>query len=282
MNTILTKITQGVNLNKERTPYIYAVALMGLFTFLFLGAEYLFVDVLSHIVSEDRTVLAQNYALGISAAGFALYPLFNRFCKDRLKAVCSVIIGFLSVLCLVFICSGTAYTAIFATGLVLFLLLGLVGSGVFYVSMRMMKTDKYLARSVGISYALGILLQFANNNLVRSDTVQAVVLSVFLLLLVLLLIKNERDFCKQDEAQADAPEKDEKGKEKILEMTIEELDLSVRSFNCLKRAGINTVEDLTTKTEEDMMKVRNLGKKSLDEVINKLHSFNLDLRSEDD
>lgn len=55
--------------------------------------------------------------------------------------------------------------------------------------MRMMKTDKYLARSVGISYALGILLQFANNNLVRSDTVQAVVLSVFLLLLVLLLIK---------------------------------------------------------------------------------------------
>lgn len=77
-------------------------------------------------------------------------------------------------------------------------------------------------------------------------------------------------------------EKDDKGKEKILEMTIEELDLSVRSFNCLKRAGINTVEDLTTKTEEDMMKVRNLGKKSLDEVINKLHSFNLDLRSEDD
>ena len=71
-------------------------------------------------------------------------------------------------------------------------------------------------------------------------------------------------------------------KEKALEMTIEELDLSVRSFNCLKRAGINTVEDLTNKTEDDMMKVRNLGKKSLDEVINKLHSFGLDLRSEDE
>ena len=77
-------------------------------------------------------------------------------------------------------------------------------------------------------------------------------------------------------------DKGEDAKEKVLEMTIEELDLSVRSFNCLKRAGINTVEDLTTKTEEDMMKVRNLGKKSLDEVINKLHSFDLDLRSEDD
>ncbi len=71
-------------------------------------------------------------------------------------------------------------------------------------------------------------------------------------------------------------------KGKIMEMTIEELDLSVRSFNCLKRAGINTVEDLTNRTEEDMMKVRNLGKKSLDEVINKLHSFGLDLRSEDE
>ena len=69
---------------------------------------------------------------------------------------------------------------------------------------------------------------------------------------------------------------------KILEMTIEELDLSVRSFNCLKRAGINTVEDLINKTEDDMMKVRNLGKKSLDEVINKLHSFGLDLRNEDE
>ena len=61
-----------------------AVVLMGLFTFLFLGAEYLYVDVLSRIVSEDKTVLAQNYALGVSAAGFLLYPLFNRFCKHRL------------------------------------------------------------------------------------------------------------------------------------------------------------------------------------------------------
>ncbi len=77
-------------------------------------------------------------------------------------------------------------------------------------------------------------------------------------------------------------DKDEDANQKVLEMTIEELDLSVRSFNCLKRAGINTVEDLTNKTEDDMMKVRNLGKKSLDEVINKLHSFGLDLRSEDD
>ena len=71
-------------------------------------------------------------------------------------------------------------------------------------------------------------------------------------------------------------EKEESKKEKVLETSIEDLELSARSFNCLKRAGISTVEDLTNKTEADMMKVRNLGKKSLDEVTNKLHSLGLD------
>ena len=77
-------------------------------------------------------------------------------------------------------------------------------------------------------------------------------------------------------------EREETIKEKVLEMTIEELDMSVRSFNCLKRAGINTVEDLICKTEEDMIKVRNLGKKSLEEVIQKLHSLGLDLKREEE
>lgn len=77
-------------------------------------------------------------------------------------------------------------------------------------------------------------------------------------------------------------EKDDKSKEKVLEMTIEELDLSVRSFNCLKRAGINTVEDLINKSEEDMMKVRNLGRKSLEEVVSKLEFLGLGLRSDDE
>jgi DNA-directed RNA polymerase subunit alpha len=77
-------------------------------------------------------------------------------------------------------------------------------------------------------------------------------------------------------------EREETKKEKVLEMTIEELDLSVRSFNCLKRAGIDNVEDLINRTEEDMIKVRNLGRKSLEEVIQKLHSLNLDLKKSED
>ena len=71
-------------------------------------------------------------------------------------------------------------------------------------------------------------------------------------------------------------------KEKVLEMTIEELDMSVRSFNCLKRAGIDTVEDLISRTEDEMIRVRNLGKKSLEEVIAKLHSLGLELKKEED
>ena len=77
-------------------------------------------------------------------------------------------------------------------------------------------------------------------------------------------------------------EKSDNTKEKVLDLTIDELDLSVRSFNCLKRAGINTVEDLINKSEMDMMKVRNLGRKSLEEVIAKLASFGFSLKKDDE
>jgi len=87
------------------------------------------------------------------------------------------------------------------------------------------------------------------------------------------------DEAKNTEILVDRPETK---KEKVLEMAIEELDLSVRSFNCLKRANIDTVEDLTNRTEEDMIKVRNLGKKSLEEVIQKLQSLGLSLKKTDD
>lgn len=82
-------------------------------------------------------------------------------------------------------------------------------------------------------------------------------------------------------ARSTVVEKAETQRDKVLELTIEELDLSVRSFNCLKRANINTVEDLISKTEDEMMKVRNLGRKSLEEVINKLSMMGLSLATEE-
>ncbi len=84
------------------------------------------------------------------------------------------------------------------------------------------------------------------------------------------------------ETESIMAEKNDTAVSKVLDLTIDELDLSVRSFNCLKRAGINTVEDLINKSEEDMMKVRNLGRKSLEEVIAKLNSFGFTLKKNDD
>lgn len=208
MDMILTKITHSMDPDK-RDSYIYAITLMGLFTFLFLGVEYFFVNVLSHIVPGNQTVLAQNYVLGVSSAGFALYALFEHFCKDRLKEGCFIFIALLSVLCMAFIYMGTTYTAVFFAGFVLFLLLGLTGSAVFYISMCRMKTEQYLARTVGISYALGILLQFVNNNLIRSELAEMIVLSVFLLILIALLLK--WDYCKEDKVQTNFSLSDEEG-----------------------------------------------------------------------
>jgi DNA-directed RNA polymerase subunit alpha len=100
-----------------------------------------------------------------------------------------------------------------------------------------------------------------------------------------ILIEHLRLFMNLTENTSDMEimvEKEEEQKDRLMEMTIEELDLSVRSYNCLKRAGINTVEELTRRTEEDMMKVRNLGKKSLQEVKEKLAALSLSLRESDD
>ena len=96
--------------------------------------------------------------------------------------------------------------------------------------------------------------------------------------------ENEYDMeeLKRVDAKLVMVEKEEDEKEKVLEMSIDELELSVRSYNCLKRAGINTVEELTNKTSEDMMKVRNLGRKSLEEVLAKLKELGLQLNPSDE
>lgn len=165
---------------------IYIILLMGLFTFLFLGTEYLYVDLLSCIVSQDATVIAQNYALGASSIGFLLYPLLNRLIKSRFKNSSLLLTGLVSIIGIVLL--GTEYT--FIIGLVLFLFLGIIGSCVYYQSMCMLETDQYLARIVGISYFLGIMLQFISNNLIHTELIQSMLLGISLFILIILLIKN--------------------------------------------------------------------------------------------
>ena len=135
----------------------------------------------------------------------------------------------------------------------------------------------YNTRVCQITYYYKLTLDVWTNGVINAQ--EAVSLAAKVLTEHLNLFVNLSDKASSAEVMV---EKDDKGKEKILEMTIEDLDLSVRSFNCLKRAGINTVEDLINKSEEDMMKVRNLGRKSLEEVIQKLNSLGFSLQKEDE
>lgn len=190
MNSILKKIRQsGVFQKQNRMLNTKAVMLMSLFTFTFLGAEFLFVNMISHTVSGDRSVAAQNHALGISVVGFVLSPLFCRFCKEKRKAVISMGAASLSVVCLFLICHHSSYALTLYMGLLLFLILGAFGSAVCYKALFLMGGNSCIARLVGVSYMLGTLLQIANNNLIHTDALEAVILSAFILLLAAMLIR---------------------------------------------------------------------------------------------
>lgn len=122
-----------------------------------------------------------------------------------------------------------------------------------------------------------LIVEVTTNSTTKPD--EAVSLAAKIMNDLLVLFVDLSEDAKNTEI---VKEKEENKKEKVLEMSIEDLDLSVRSYNCLKRAGINTVEDLANKSEEEMMKVRNLGRKSLDEVKYKLHALGLALKEEED
>lgn len=172
-------------------PHIYAIILMGLFTFVFLSVEYMFVSRISLLVSQQRATLSQNYVLGVSTAGFLLYPLFKHFLNNRLYKLLMIITGLLSVFLTISTSYGKSFEYIFSGGIILFILLGLVGSNAYYVSACMIR-NRHLAKTAGISYFLGILLQFINHNAIHIRTIQLVILSVSMLLPFILLIENER------------------------------------------------------------------------------------------
>lgn len=193
MAEISKKIRQSkVLCGENKILYARAVTLMSLFTFTFLGAEFLFVNIIARTASGNLSVNAQNYVLGISALGFLLYPLFNRIFGGILKAVISLTAAVISVACLFIMCRGNSYPLTLCFGLLLFLLLGSYGGAVYCKSLYLLKTNAHLARLVGISYMLGTVLQIANNNLIRTDISEACILSAFIIILAFILIKTKK------------------------------------------------------------------------------------------
>lgn len=173
-------------------PAIHFILLVGIFTFVFLGAEYLFVNMISLSVTEGKTVIAQNYALGASAVGFFLYPAMERWVGRRYKSALTFILALGAIICTFIVQQHISYAATMTAGMVLFLLLGVFGSAVHYLASVTIDGDNALARLAGIAYALGILLQYANNNLVNLEVAEAAFLSVFLAALSLLVIRTRQ------------------------------------------------------------------------------------------
>lgn len=195
---------------EEKINYIKVIMLMAIFTFIFLGIEYLFVDMISLLVSENTVVLSQNYVLGTSCLGFVLYPLYNRYFKGLSRRICIGISAIIIVALITIIYLHPTYLITLITGLILFLFLGGLGGVTSYKAICILPDQKYLAKCVGISYMIGIILQFINNNFVSLPLIENIVLDIFMGILMFILttipntlnhhldvskVKKERQIC---------------------------------------------------------------------------------------
>ena len=166
-----------------------AISMLAVFTFLFLSTEYFYVNQIAQNASSARTVNVQNYALGISAVGFCLYPLLFRFFRDRLRSAVFFTLTMLAIVCFVIPGSPVPPGLLTAVGMLLFLVLGILGSAVHYHFLCEISDKKYFARMVGISYGFAILLQFLNNSLISSALAEQLLLCAALLFIVFFLFR---------------------------------------------------------------------------------------------
>ena len=166
-----------------------AISMLAVFTFLFLSTEYFYVNQIAQNASSARTVNVQNYALGISAVGFCLYPLLFRFFRDRLRSAVFFTLAMLAIVCFVILGSPVPSGLLTAAGMLLFLVLGILGNAVHYHFLCEISDKKYFARMVGISYGFAILLQFLNNSLISSALAEQLLLCAALLFIVFFLFR---------------------------------------------------------------------------------------------
>ena len=216
----MTPNTKELN-DKRIKAYISAIMLMGIFTFVFLDCEYLFVNMISLSTVESKTVAAQNYSLGLSALGFVLCPILLNHLGKIAKAATTAATAVLSIGLIIMICNHISYTATLISGMLLFTLLGGIGSTAIYKALLLIKNKKHLAKTVGVSYMTGTLLQFINNNVISSLWAQAVVLTVFLFILAFLIIRmNSESFILPNEKPDESNNTDGKSVKDIGYVTI--------------------------------------------------------------
>ena len=165
-------------MNYEKTNKGLAVVAIALFNFIFLGSEYLLDNMMAYVTDAQVVVLAQSYILGASVIGFVLAPFIIRSVKETTGRVLLMAGAVIGVACIFIVQQPASYSMILIAGIILFVLLGVAGSWVHFVASRVIGNGRHLAKMMGIAYALGISIQFINNNFVKTDMAQSVILSV--------------------------------------------------------------------------------------------------------
>ncbi len=190
---------------------ISAVVALAFFSFVFLGTEYLFDNMMSYVTNADGVVIAQGYILGISVIGFLLYPVLNRFLSKQAMEILLFVFVVSGPISIFVIQQHSSYASILAAGSIAFVQLGILGSCIHYLAAVAFGQSRHLAKIAGTAYALGIFLQFLNNNLVDNDMTESVILSLGFAMLVFACGKINRDLTILDNLQEE--EKEEKQKE---------------------------------------------------------------------
>lgn len=192
---------------------------LAFFSFIFLGSEYYFDAIMANVTDAAGIVNAQNIVLGASVIGFVL-PNFN---PVKLRKYCVIPIAAVYVVMMILMTNLSSYPGVLATGIIAFIMLGTYGTGVCYQTIAGIEDMSYLARTVGIAYALGVLFQYINNNLVKSEPVQLVVLVVTASILSGMAYWGENALAKRGEIQINAdmsPERRKSVKASLVGLTV--------------------------------------------------------------
>ena len=172
---------------------------LAFFNFIFLGIEYQFDNMMALVTGPEQVVTAQGYVLGASVLGFLLYPAAASRIKEKFWQIVVFAGALAGVICVFVIWQHNSYGTILAAGCICFVLMGMAGSAVHYYLPREAEPE-HLAKTIGISYAVGILLQFLNNNLIKNDTAESVVLAVSAAVFSVLLLNAENGMSEAESA----------------------------------------------------------------------------------
>lgn len=164
------------------------IVLLAIFNFCFLGTEYFFDNMMMLLTDSSGVVNAQNIILGASFIGFAAYAFIDRILSKKWKKIACVFMTIICITCVFLMKQHSSYPVVLGAGILSFIVMGMAGSAACYYASRLTENYRHMGKTVGLSYALGILIQFINNNLIRGELSQAIMLSVCMILFALCMI----------------------------------------------------------------------------------------------